>query len=137
MMVRLSRQHIQAMHMTRGFFFCLGCIMLALGLIGAVTPLLPTTIFLILAAWCFSRSSPRLEVRLLDHPRFGPTLRGWRANGAISRPAKAMACTGMTVGFVVFWFSAHPELLLAACVAALLLASALYVVSRPTLAGQR
>jgi hypothetical protein len=104
--------------------------------IGAVTPLLPTTIFLIGAAGCFARSSPRLEAWLLDHPRFGKTLRDWRSAGAISRPAKLMACAGMTTGFVVFWFSAHPPVLLAAGVAVLLLACAVYVASRPTIVDQ-
>ncbi len=120
------------MSVPRVFFFCLGCVMLALGLIGAVTPLLPTTIFLIAAAGCFARSSPRLEAWLLDHPRFGPTLRDWRAHGAISRPAKAMACTGMTVGYGLFWLGAQPGALLASGVGALMGACALYVVSRPT-----
>ena len=47
-----------------------------------------------------------------------------------------MACAGMTFGFVVFWFSAHPSLLLAAGVAVLLLACAAYVVSRPSIVDQ-
>lgn len=106
--------------------------MVALGLIGAVVPLMPTTVFLIAAAACFAKSSPRLEAWLLDHPRFGSTLRDWRANGAISRPAKLMACAGMTLGFIIFWIGSHPSALLAAVVAALLLTSAFYVVSRPT-----
>ena len=122
--------------MMRVVYFCMGCVMVALGAIGAVTPLLPTTIFLIAAAWCFARSSPRLEAWLLNHPQFGKTLRDWRSDGAISRPAKMMACAGMTFGFVVFWFSSDPSLPLAAGVAALLLASAGYVVSRPTIADQ-
>jgi uncharacterized membrane protein YbaN (DUF454 family) len=117
-------------------YFCMGCVMVALGVIGAVTPLLPTTIFLIAAAWCFARSSPRLEAWLLNHPRFGKTLRDWRSHGAISRPAKLMACAGMTFGFVVFWFSAHPSMLLAAGVAVLLSICAGYVVSRPTAVDQ-
>jgi uncharacterized membrane protein YbaN (DUF454 family) len=83
----------------RVFYFCLGWVLVALGVLGAVTPLLPTTIFLIGAAGCFARSSPRLEAWLLDHPTFGKTLREWRAEGAISRPAKIMACAGMTFGF--------------------------------------
>ena len=120
----------------RVVYFCMGCVMVALGVIGAVTPLLPTTIFLIAAAWCFARSSPRLEAWLLNHPQFGKMLSDWRSHGAISRPAKLMACAGMTFGFVVFWFSAHPSLLLAAGVAVLLSICAGYVVSRPTIVDQ-
>ncbi|MDO9562382.1 MAG: YbaN family protein [Bradyrhizobium sp.] len=120
----------------RIFYFCLGWVLVALGVIGAVTPLLPTTIFLIGAAGCFARSSPRLEAWLLDHPRFGKPLRDWRSAGAISRPAKITACAGMTFGFVVFWFSAHPSMPAAAGVATVLLASAAYVVSRPTIVDQ-
>lgn len=106
--------------------------MLALGMIGAVVPLMPTTVFLIAAAACFAHSSPRFEAWLLEHPRFGPTLRDWRAHGAISRPAKLIACAGMAAGFVVFWIGSHPSAPLAAVVAGLLLTSGLYVVSRPT-----
>jgi len=123
------------MSVMRIVYFCMGWVMVALGVIGAVTPLLPTTIFLIMAAGCFARSSPRLEAWLLDHPRFGKPLRDWRAAGAISRPAKLMACAGMTTGFVVFYVSAHPPAWLAAAVAVLLLGCAAYVVSRPTAAA--
>ena len=120
----------------RVFYFCMGWVLVALGVIGAVTPLLPTTIFLIGAAGSFARSSPRLGAWLLDHPQCGKTLRDWRSDGAISLPAKMMACAGMTFGFVAFWFSAHPSLWLAAGVAALLLACAAYVISRPTIVDQ-
>ncbi len=105
--------------------------MVALGVIGTVVPLMPTTIFLILASWFFARSSPRLEAWLLDHPRFGRTLRAWNETGPVPRQAKAMACIGMTAGFVLFLIGAHPGLWLALSVAGVMLASALYVVSRP------
>ncbi|MGE0627696.1 MAG: YbaN family protein [Hyphomicrobiaceae bacterium] len=116
---------------TQKLCFALGCLMVALGFIGTVVPLMPTTIFLILASWFFARSSPRLEAWLLGHPRFGPTLRAWNETGAVPRHAKVMACIGMTVGFALFWIGAHPGFWLAAVVAGLMLASALYVVTRP------
>jgi uncharacterized membrane protein YbaN (DUF454 family) len=50
----------------------------------------------------------------------------------VPRGAKAMACIGMTTGFALFWIGVHPSLWVALGVAAALLASALYVVTRPT-----
>lgn len=105
--------------------------MVALGIIGAILPVMPTTIFIILAAWFFGKSSPRFEAWLLGHPVFGSSLRAWRANGAISRNSKLLACGGMLAGFAMFIAGAHPSLWLAAAVGAGLLACASYVVSRP------
>ena len=113
-------------------YLCLGWAMVALGFIGAFLPLMPTTIFLILASWFFARSSPRLEAWLLGHPRFGTTLRAWSDTGAVPRHAKIAACIGMTIGFALFWIGAHPSFWLAAPAAAPMLASALYVVTRPS-----
>lgn len=108
-----------------------GFLMLALGIIGIFLPLMPTTIFLILAAWFFARSSPRLERWLLGHKRLGPTVVAWRENGAISRRNKRLAVTGMTVGFALFWIGAQPGLWLWLLVAAFMLACAIYVWTRP------
>ena len=109
----------------------LGLVLLALGLIGIVVPLMPTTIFLILAAWCFARSSKRAEAWLLNHRLLGPAVVAWRQNGAIARRHKIMAVTGMAAGFVLFAVAAHPGLWLALGVGAALLACALFVISRP------
>ncbi len=69
----------------------LGSGAMALGAAGVIVPLLPTTPFLLLAAWAFARSSPRLHHWLVTHPRFGPAIRDWRDHGAISRRAKGLA----------------------------------------------
>jgi len=105
--------------------------MLALGVIGAFLPVMPTTIFLILAVGCFSRSSPRLEKWLLGSPTYGPSLRAWREQGAVSRKGKTYASLGMAAGYVLFYWSANPSPLLAIGVGIFFLASAAYVLSRP------
>lgn len=114
----------------------LGWLFVALGVIGLIMPMMPGAVFLIAAAWCFARSSPRFEAWLLDHPTLGPPLRDWRASGAIPRSAKIMACLGMMLGFTTFYYTVAPTLPLALAVAAGFLAWAAYVVSRPTAVGQ-
>ena len=115
----------------RIFYLCLGFVMVALGIIGALLPVMPTTIFLIVAAWCFARSSPKLEARLLSHPQFGPLIIKWQERGAIPPRVKLYACAGMLFGYCFFFWSAQPELWLAIAVAVFMLCSALYVLTRP------
>ncbi|MEP3276387.1 MAG: YbaN family protein [Stappiaceae bacterium] len=120
--------------MTRTFFALLGWVFVGIGFVGIFVPLLPTTIFFILAASCFARSSPKFETWILSHPRIGPPVRAWRDHGAISRSAKLLAVSGMLGGFMIFYFSATPSLALSVLVAAVLCACAIYVISRPTAA---
>lgn len=110
----------------------LGLVFTAIALVGAALPVLPTTPFLIVAATCFAKSSPRLEAWLLAHPSFGPLLADWRAHSVIPPRAKGFACAGMTLGYILFWLGARPGWLLASAVAVLMLASASYVLSRPS-----
>ncbi len=115
-------------------WLALGVLCVGLGIVGALLPLMPTTIFLILAAGCFARSSPRLEAWLLDHPRFGPTLRAWRRDGAMSRRAKGMACGGMAIGYAIFLLTARPNTVLAIVVAFVMIGCATYIGTRPNAA---
>jgi uncharacterized membrane protein YbaN (DUF454 family) len=76
-----------------------GC--LALAAVGAVLPLMPTTVFLLVAAWCFGRASPALRERLLSDPRFGRALRDWERHRAIGPRAKRAAVLAMALSWLV------------------------------------
>lgn len=86
-------------------YLALGWFSLALAVAGIVLPLLPTTPFLLLAAACFDRGSPRFHAWLLDHPWFGPAIRDWRQRGAIGGRAKALAVFMLCVSLGVLVYS--------------------------------
>lgn len=108
-----------------------GFVFLGLAVLGAVLPILPTTIFVILAAGCFARSSPAIEKRILAHPTFGPSVLRWRERGAIAPRAKLLAVGGMAAGYAVFLAGSRPSTLLAGAVLLLLAVCGAYVLSRP------
>lgn len=87
--------------MRRHLYLIAGFVSLGLAVIGALLPVMPTTVFVILAAWCFARSSPRLERKLLEHPRFGPHIVRWREKGAISRSGKIAASVAFALSIVL------------------------------------
>ncbi len=116
----------------RWIFVTLGCACVALGVVGMALPVMPTTVFLIIAAWAFSRGSPRLCRWLFDHPTLGRTVRGWHETRAISVRAKIAAVAGMAVSFgYVTLFLAEDWVLPAALLAVLGSVSA-YILTRPS-----
>ena len=68
---------------------------LGTGIVGIFVPGLPTTVFVLVAAYAAARGSDRLHGYLLQHPRFGPMIRDWQAHGAVSRRAKIAATLTM------------------------------------------
>jgi len=121
-----------AMDPMRYLYLLLGITFVVLGFVGAFLPVLPTTPFLILAAACFARSSPRLESWLLSHPRFGPALMAWRENRAIPLKAKLLALGGMSISFLWLWIGIGPGPLPLAITGALMLVGLAYVFSKPS-----
>lgn len=81
--------------MIRWLWLLFGLLSVGLGILGAFLPILPTTPFMLLAAFAFGKSSPRFHRWIVDHPTFGPPVRDWQSHGAISRRAKVMATTAM------------------------------------------
>ncbi len=78
----------------------LGWIMVALGFIGVFLPILPTVPFLLVAAFCFERGSPKMHLWLTNHPLLGPPIRDWNRDRVIRPRAKALAvgCIGVGIG---------------------------------------
>lgn len=108
----------------------LGHAAVGLGTVGAFLPLLPTTPFLLVAAWAYARSSPALRRRLHAHPRFGPSVRAWQTEGAISRRAKVASVVAMAASWTLAAFGEAGPLVLS-LLGATLATVALYVVTRP------
>lgn len=90
--------------LSRRMWFAGGMLALAAGTIGIALPLVPTVPFYILAAFCFGKSNPEWEERLLGHPRFGPHIQGWRERGAISRKGKIASLTMFAGSGMIGWF---------------------------------
>ncbi|MGL5047861.1 MAG: YbaN family protein [Shewanella sp.] len=85
----------------RGLFLLLGLTALALGLLGIVLPLLPTVPFILLAAFCFARSSERLHQWLMTHPWFSDALTQWQEQRAIRKSLKKRAMIISALSFSI------------------------------------
>ena len=119
---QLARRHL---------WMALGWASLGLGALGVLLPLLPTTPFLILAAYFFSRSSQRMHAWLLNHRVFGPPIENWRRHRAISTGAKLAALAAMALILAVSAAANIPAWALA--IQAVILASvAIFLLTRPT-----
>lgn len=113
-----------------------GLLAVIIGGIGVVVPLLPTTPFLLIAAYAFARSSKRLTRWLHEHPTFGPLIDNWQRYGSIDRKSKQMAIAVIVATPVITYFIGAPwwaigsQVLVLAC-------SATFIVTRPLPPGER
>ena len=114
----------------RYLWLLLGGVALVLGALGVIVPLLPTTPFLLLAAWCFAQASPRLHHWLVTHPRLGPPIEDWRTQGAIRPRAKVVAMLAVAASLVTSVLLGVGGAVLAVQ-AVVLAAVSLFILTRP------
>jgi uncharacterized membrane protein YbaN (DUF454 family) len=108
-----------------------GLLFVGLGVLGAFLPVVPTTPFLLVSLWAFSKSSARLERWLLEHPRFGPRLVAWRTQRVIPLPVKLTAWGSMIASVTFMAVTGVPVtgILGAASVMAI---GAIYIATKPS-----
>lgn len=101
-----------------------------IGVVGIFLPGLPTTVFLLIALWAFSRSSLKFHTWLWNHPRFGPPIRDWHLHKVIPRKAKWLAVLMMSASFVYVTGFVATDWLLPLAMALILTPVAAYIVTR-------
>lgn len=114
----------------RGAWLTVGVAALGAGVAGAVLPLVPATPFLLVAAFAFARSSPRLHRWLLNDSRFGPVIRDWQRNRSISRSAKRNSIVAIIATLLLSWGIGVAGFVLAVQAIALSVVAA-FILSRP------
>jgi uncharacterized membrane protein YbaN (DUF454 family) len=109
----------------------LAYISMAFAFVGVVLPVLPTTPFVLLAAFFASKGSPAFAFWLDNHSKFGPIIFQWRTRQAIPASAKVLACSMMTLSWgFLFWGGTTPLVLM--IVGITMVAVACYLLTRPT-----
>jgi hypothetical protein len=112
-------------------FRVLAYISIGLAAIGVVLPLLPTTPFVLLAAFFASKGSPAFASWLEGHRSFGPAIRDWRRNRVIPLKAKVLACSMMLLSWGLLFVMGAAGMVLA--ISGIFLASvASYLLTRPS-----
>ena len=117
--------------MKRIILISLGWFCVGLGFIGIFVPGIPTTIFLIIALWAFTKSSKKLRNWLLNHKRFGPILNNWQQHKVVPRRAKILMVVLMSLASILFYYSLQ-NLYLTIGLVIILVLVAIYVISLPS-----
>lgn len=112
-------------------FRILAYISVGFAAVGVVLPLLPTTPFVLLAAYFASKGSPAFAQWLEEHPRFGPAIEHWRHRRAVPARAKVLACSMMAISWTVLLLLGSPLIVLVVSGLFLLIIGT-YMITRPS-----
>lgn len=120
------------MTVTKLAYFALGWLCIILGTLGIILPLLPTTPFILVAAFAFSKSSERFHLWLLQHKIFGPLIQDWQTNGVIRLRVKLLATFSIVVMLSTsFYFMSVPNAVIIG-ICAVVACVLVFIWSRPT-----
>jgi uncharacterized membrane protein YbaN (DUF454 family) len=117
----------------RWLWASLGWTFFGTGVVGAFLPVIPTTPFMLLALWAFSKSSSRLHDYLWNHPKYGPLVRAWHKYGAIPIRTKifAVSVMALSAAFLIF-LSGAPWWVIGLALAVMLYGAG-FILTRPTM----
>jgi len=110
----------------------LGIVCVAIAFLGIFLPVLPTTPILIVAAFFFAKSSPRMHRWLHDHKIFGPLLNDWETYGIIPVWAKIMAIGCMTASLAYLSLFSTAPIWATACAGLIMVIGAIYILTKPS-----
>ncbi len=116
----------------RSLYFSLGCIAFCTGFVGVFLPLLPTTPFMIIALWSFSRSSPRFHNWLYTHQLFGPPLQQWDKFRVIPPLAKILSVFLMAASLAYLCLYVRPPIWVILLTASVMTFGSWFILTKPS-----
>jgi len=116
----------------RVLYFTMGWLLFCLGFVGAFVPVLPTTPLMLLALWCFSRSSDRFHDWLYNHRLFGPPLQLWQKHQVIPLTAKFVAVFFMIVSLVYLFGFLNPPIWVKVLMPGTMAVGCWYILTKPS-----
>lgn len=108
----------------------LGWLSFSLGVVGIFLPLMPTTVFWIIAVWLWAKSSPQFVNKVYEHPKYGKSVKAFMQQGIVSRKAKYYAVSSMAVSYILLLTLMNNGITANAVVAIILTIVALWLVTR-------
>ena len=116
----------------RVVYFSLGWVFFALGVIGVLLPVMPTTPFMLLALWGFARSSDKFHNWLYTHRLIGPPLQQWNKHRVIPLIAKIMSVSFMSISFVIMMLFSPMMMWVKLIIAVIMIYGAWFILTKPS-----